>query len=272
MAHETHDEGFHEIHLSGKQLIFLFMATTVVSVVIFLFGVLVGRGAQPAGSSLPFTAGSASPDGVTLADGERPDAEEATALLEEAPELAAEDLSYDARLRSNGEPSEALTSAPPEPEPRPTERAPAPEREPAPAPAEPEPDPDPEPVEPIVEEAPPAPPEPAPAAVASSPASAPEPEAPEAPAAPTRAATAPASLVGDGFRVQVVALRDRDEATQIVQSLRARGYDAYLVDPVPQDRTQVYRVRVGNFPDRADAEEVRLRLEREEQFSPWITR
>ena len=39
-----HDDGFHEIQLNGKQLVFLFMAATVVSVVIFLFGVLVGRG------------------------------------------------------------------------------------------------------------------------------------------------------------------------------------------------------------------------------------
>lgn len=37
------EEGFHEIQLSGKQLVFLFMATTVVSVVIFLLGVVVGR-------------------------------------------------------------------------------------------------------------------------------------------------------------------------------------------------------------------------------------
>src|SRR3954454_16686186 len=42
VAH-TQDEGFHEIQLNGKQLVFLFMAATVVSVVIFLCGVLVGR-------------------------------------------------------------------------------------------------------------------------------------------------------------------------------------------------------------------------------------
>ena len=40
------DDGFHEIQLNGKQLVFLFMATTVVSVVIFLWGVLVGRGVR----------------------------------------------------------------------------------------------------------------------------------------------------------------------------------------------------------------------------------
>ena len=38
------DEAFHEIQLNGKQLVFLFMAATVVSVVIFLCGVMVGRG------------------------------------------------------------------------------------------------------------------------------------------------------------------------------------------------------------------------------------
>ena len=42
----THDDGFHEIQLNGKQLVFLFMAATVVSVVIFLCGVLVGRGVR----------------------------------------------------------------------------------------------------------------------------------------------------------------------------------------------------------------------------------
>ncbi len=46
MAQQIQDEGFHEIQLNGKQLVFLFMAATVVSVVIFLCGVLVGRGVR----------------------------------------------------------------------------------------------------------------------------------------------------------------------------------------------------------------------------------
>src|SRR5437016_9613044 len=45
LAH-SQDDGFHEIQLNGKQLVFLFMAATVVSVVIFLCGVLVGRGVR----------------------------------------------------------------------------------------------------------------------------------------------------------------------------------------------------------------------------------
>ena len=46
MTAHTQDDGFHEIQLNGKQLVFLFMAATVVSVVIFLCGVLVGRGVR----------------------------------------------------------------------------------------------------------------------------------------------------------------------------------------------------------------------------------
>src|SRR5438046_10095843 len=45
------DDGFHEIQLSGKQLVFLFMATTIIAVVIFLCGVQVGRNVR--GSAAP---------------------------------------------------------------------------------------------------------------------------------------------------------------------------------------------------------------------------
>ena len=41
------DQEVHEIQLNGKQLVFMFMAATVVSVVIFLCGVMVGRGVRP---------------------------------------------------------------------------------------------------------------------------------------------------------------------------------------------------------------------------------
>src|SRR4030095_8556226 len=47
------DQEVHEIQLNGKQLVFMFMAATVVSVVIFLCGVMVGRGVrQPQADAL----------------------------------------------------------------------------------------------------------------------------------------------------------------------------------------------------------------------------
>ncbi|MDR1989933.1 MAG: hypothetical protein LBQ09_06840, partial [Acidobacteriaceae bacterium] len=48
MAPHTRDDNFHEIQLNGKQLVFLFMAATVACVVIFLCGLMVGRGVRVA--------------------------------------------------------------------------------------------------------------------------------------------------------------------------------------------------------------------------------
>src|SRR5262245_45718713 len=53
------DEGLHEIQLNGKQLVFLFMTATVVAVVIFLCGVMVGRGV-PAQRGVPVLAADGS--------------------------------------------------------------------------------------------------------------------------------------------------------------------------------------------------------------------
>ena len=65
--HDQAEDGFHEIQLSGKQLVFLFMLTTVVLVVTFLSGVLVGRAVgtedpAPDETTIATEQGSASPD------------------------------------------------------------------------------------------------------------------------------------------------------------------------------------------------------------------
>ena len=82
MTAPVSEEGFHEIQLSGKQLVFLFMATTVVSVVIFLLGVMVGRRvpaeaiiADATGTTLDGTIGevpSATPDPAAPPSSEPP--------------------------------------------------------------------------------------------------------------------------------------------------------------------------------------------------------
>lgn len=47
---------FHEIQLSGKQLVFLFISAVVLAVVIFLLGVAVGRGVRDTVSTTPIEA------------------------------------------------------------------------------------------------------------------------------------------------------------------------------------------------------------------------
>jgi cell division septation protein DedD len=122
----TVDDGFHEIHLSGKQLVFLFMATTVVSVVIFLLGVMVGRGvpAQRQASD-PLTDPSAA---ASVAPAPSPAAADAGPAAAEppAPPAESDELSYKKRLEGDASAAESLKPRVSQPEPRPAPPAAAP--------------------------------------------------------------------------------------------------------------------------------------------------
>jgi DedD protein len=81
----------------------------------------------------------------------------------------------------------------------------------------------------------------------------------------------PASVTSGGYVVQIAALRDRVEADAIVKRLAGKGYQAFVVNPVP-GKPPVYKVQVGRFTERGDADKIAARLKSEEQFSPWVTR
>jgi DedD protein len=238
MAHDIHDDGFHEIQLSGKQLVFLFMATTVVSIVIFLCGVLVGRGVQTARGTVAEAAGleTSAPSAVEDDTAVAPTSDKPTPVT---------GLSYPANLTGETPPDatvepgaaddvgqvtsqEARAAAEP-----PSPPAAAPKETPAPAPKE------------------------SPAA-----------KEPPAPAAPSNA---PAPAEDGGFTVQVTALKNRPEADGIAQRLQARGYKAYVVAPAAGGQV-IYKVRVGMNMQRQEADKVMRRLQNEEKFKPWITR
>ena len=100
------DEGLHEIQLKGKQLVFLFMAATVVSVVVFLCGVMVGRGLHaPLALDGAETAAEADPTSTppVPAAGE--------AVPEGTPLSAQETLTYAERLEAPTPVSETLREA-----------------------------------------------------------------------------------------------------------------------------------------------------------------
>ncbi len=82
------------------------------------------------------------------------------------------------------------------------------------------------------------------------------------------AATEPA---GSGFTLQLAALRDRAEADAMAKRLSAKGYQAYVVMPAA-GAPSVYRVRVGKYATRRQAETVAAKLKKEERFTPWVTR
>lgn len=271
------DEGFQEIQLTGKQVVFLFMATTVIAAGIFLAGVLVGRGVQAekatggseatllsAPQVVPESAPQAAP--VSAAPVNDPAAAPAPPPTDE--------LSYYQRLQGDGAANEKLKGD----KASPTSKTPTPAAEPVPAsdglaPAASSPKlvaadkaPSPPPVAPAPAPVPPK-------ATASASAAKPEPPktAPPAKAAvpvPANAAEPP----GDGFVVQVAAVRDRAEADAILKHLQGKGYSAFMVASGAGSPASLFRVRVGKFKVKSEADAMAKRLEKEEQYKPWVTR
>jgi DedD protein len=247
VPNQIQDDGFHEIQLNGKQLVFLFMAATVVSVVIFLCGVLVGRGVRAerivADSSVATNA-DPTPASPPSTPAQPPAGSDPTA----AQPPPSEDLSYFSRLEKQSPAQERLKPPPAEHKAPSTPREAAATMGKAPAPPAVE--------KPAREVERSAPKDAAPAL--KDPAKATVTEAPPPPA-------------GDGFAVQIAALNVRSEADAIARRLSSKGYAAYVMSPA-NGTPSVYRVRVGKFPTRREAESIAARLQKEEQFKPWVTR
>ena len=230
------DEGLHEIQLNGKQLVFLFMTATVVAVVIFLCGVMVGRGVPTQRGTVLAAEGAdpTTPSADTAADAAATPATGTSASASESSRLG---LTYTERLEQPDPVAEDVPSGAAR--------------------------------EPFAETAVARVPPPAPSTKPST--------TKPAAAATTAAATAPAadpasSGAGSGFVVQVAAVRQRSEADAIRGRLARKGYPAFVTTASTPGSPTTYRVRVGKYPSRREADTVAAKLEREEQFKPWVTR
>lgn len=233
LSHDAVDDGFHEIQLSGKQLVFLFIVTTTVIVVVFLCGVKVGRGVRTAQGDepeqVPVSSAAAAPAPSTSQPQPQPVADAGPPAAEPPAPAAetAEELSYHKRLQGTASPPETL------------------KREDT---------------------------KPAAATKAAAPASAPQ----GVPAASARQAGVDAAVPTSGkpgnWVVQVIATRERDVANSVVKKLAAKGYPAFLVSPATGAAQPFYKVHVGRYDDRGEAEQVSTRIKKEEQFQSWITR
>jgi len=117
---------------------------------------------------------------------------------------------------------------------------------------------------------PPAPPADEPAAAAPAPAARPPAARPAAPAAAGPAAAEPAPPAAGEVVIQVLSSRDREQAQSMVERLLASGRDAYL-SPVESGGQTLYRVRIGPFADRAQAQRVADEVRRQFKVDTWIT-
>ena len=242
------------------------MAATVVAVVVFLCGVLVGRGVplRPAGDPITIGLGGAPP-----LDDRRAVVGLSGGGLSAAAE-SGDDLTYYTRLESDGPVAESLRGIPGAVPTVPGEA----------------PDPVDEPLEPSA-----MPTEPTSSTGSESGAEGDPPAElgrtvpmPVAEPVPEQAVSAASTPVSDlprstsavrsqqGFAVQVAAYRERATAERLADDLADKGFPTFVIEPTADAPVAVYRVRVGPYGDRQEAERIRQRLEREEQFKPWVTR
>jgi cell division septation protein DedD len=249
LSNDSTDDGFHEIQLSGKQLVFLFMATTVVSVVIFLCGVLVGRGVRGEGLAASTNRPAVSAAGATPSVPDTTPTSPPAAAETAAP--ASRPLTYTERLQAEKAAQENL-------------KAPTAVSEPATEP----------PASTSPASTPPVPQQPA--VASSAPVSKPlAPKGTSSTPAPVSASipdTGSASPAPGVWAVQVVALTDHAAASAVAERLKSKGYTAFLVAPKAGAPVKNYKVQIGRFGDRAEAQQIADRLKREEQFEPWILR
>ena len=74
-----------------------------------------------------------------------------------------------------------------------------------------------------------------------------------------------------GYTVQVVAYRARPAADEMERKLREAGFDAYVATISGDDGRTTYRVRVGSFATRGEAQRMAERLKSERGLSPYVT-
>lgn len=256
--HTTQEDAFHEIQLNGKQLFFLFMAATVVSVVIFLCGVLVGRGvraersvvaeAEVLSASPSADVQPAPPAGATPAPG-APTAPRARAAAGADPTIVpppppADDIG-DVRPNAPPDAIDASKTVAADVSRKADEVKPSLGKAEKSGPSE----------------------------KASKPGKVASPSTPTAVAAlekPAVIAAEPPRPASDGWVVQVAAVNTRNDADEFVKGLTTKGFSAFVVAPAAG--TSIYRVRVGSFKTKGEADTMAEKLRKEMGMKPWVTR
>ena len=74
------------------------------------------------------------------------------------------------------------------------------------------------------------------------------------------------------FAIQIAALNDPLRAKDAVQQLKVNGLPAYLVSPPASDPDAPYRVRVGPYRSREEAQKTAATLEAQRNEKLWVTR
>ena len=237
------EKSFYEIQLDNKQLILVFLAAVTVCVLIFVLGVMIGKGQKEA----EFAAAARNQKNTAPAE---PD--------NNAPTQALSDVTSDKS-------EEAKSTPPPEPvqeKPSPPEQT---AKQIAKQTAPPAPDPEKakeKPKQKYAYEDLDKPEEPAAAPKK-------EPEPAKTAAKGTEQAEESTSAGNSKYTVQVIATSSRPKAEEQISRLKSKGYKPFL-DETSSGDTQVFKVRVGRFVDTKDAKELASKIKSDTKLETWV--
>lgn len=252
-----------EVSLEPRQVALLFVLVLVILVLVFALGIIVGRGLRSPVTP-PSVAGTApAEEGGEVADGPPVDAASLPGDPVEGEADGAPKLKF---YGADGKTPEREASA----------VAPTPADEPAAAPADAAAAP--------ADAAPapdlkglPAEPAPVKAAAAKPAEKAPEKSKAKAEAKPKADSKKTAKVdtkpkaAGGKFTIQVSAFQSRSQADHLVSNLKNKGYDAYIAQAVIPGKGIWYRVRIGTYGSRDDAQKTANTLKRKEGISTYVT-
>jgi cell division septation protein DedD len=88
---------------------------------------------------------------------------------------------------------------------------------------------------------------------------------------PAPAVPAPPVASSGVFSVQVFAGRDRTTAEEVAKTLMAKGYPVRMTSEA-EGKSALYKVRVGRYATKGEAQAAAERLRREGQSGAWVTK
>ena len=82
----------------------------------------------------------------------------------------------------------------------------------------------------------------------------------------------PPTTVEANFTIQIAAESNRETAQQSVNKYNTAGFDAYIQEITTESNKIMFRVRIGKYITREEADQDAKRLELEYGLNPWITK
>ncbi|MCI0412209.1 SPOR domain-containing protein [bacterium] len=227
------EKSYYEIQLDNKQLILVFLAAVTVCVLIFVLGVMIGKGQKEAEIA------AATRNEKNLAAPE-PDSN--------TPQQALTDVTSEAQAEEKSVPQQSVKqSEPVEPEPKePVKTASAAEKPQEKYAYE---DLDKTEQQPVAEKEKPAP----------------EPVTDTG----TPEEDQPKSVGGAQYTVQVMATSSKPKAQEQLSILKSKGYKPFL-DETKTGDISVFKVRVGKFTDTQDAKAMASRIKSDLKLETWV--